>query len=192
MMLRAFIALEIPHFLRQAIAEQTAALRQALPRPLVRWVAPENIHLTLQFLGDVSPTHLDLLIRTLQAEAASHRPCELTIEQIGAFPTIRRPRVIWIGVTAPPALLSLQRGMQAAMSRLGYSPDEKKFSPHLTIGRVNQNASAAELRRIQASLEKTQVGTLGTFRAESISLFKSDLQPDGPIYTCLQRLPLQK
>ncbi len=190
MMLRSFIALEIPAPIQQTIAGQTAGLQKALPRPLVRWVAAQNIHLTLQFLGDVSPANLELLAQALRIEAAAHPAFEVSVGGLGAFPTPRRPRVIWVGMNAPAALFSLRRGIQTITARLGYPPEERAFSPHLTIGRVNQNASTADLRRIQAALEKTQVDTLGSFSVQAVTLFKSDLQPGGSVYTRLYTLPL--
>jgi 2'-5' RNA ligase len=189
-MLRSFIAVEVPPHIQQAIARQTASLQRMLPKPVVRWVAAQNVHLTLQFLGDVSPANLDLLAQALQSEAASHPSFAVTAGQIGAFPTPRRPRVIWVGLDAPAALLSLQRGIQTVTARMGYPPEERGFSPHLTIGRVRQNASAAELHMIQSALEGTQVGELGSFSVEAVAVFKSDLQPSGPVYTRLYSLPL--
>jgi 2'-5' RNA ligase len=190
MMLRSFIALEVPPHIQKVIASQTASLQRTLPRPLVRWVVEHNVHLTLQFLGDVSPANLDLLAQALRSEAAGHPTFEVSVGQVGAFPTPRRPRVIWVGLDAPAALLSLHRGIQTVTARMGYPPEERTFSPHLTIGRVRQNASAAELHRIQAALEGTQVGALGGFRVEAVVVFKSDLQPPGPLYTRLHSLPL--
>lgn len=190
MMLRSFIALEVPPHIQKAITTQTAGLQRTLPRPLVRWVAEHNIHLTLQFLGDVSPANLDLLAQALRTEATGHPAFEASVGQVGAFPTPRRPRVIWAGLDAPAALLSLHRGIQTVTARMGYPPEERSFSPHLTIGRVRQNASAAELHRIQAALEGTRVGALGSFSVEAVVIFKSDMQPPGPVYTRLHTLPL--
>ncbi len=190
MMFRSFIALEVPPHIQKAITTQTAGLQRTLPRPLVRWVPEHNIHLTLQFLGDVSPANLDLLAQALRTEAAGHPAFEVSVGQVGAFPTPRRPRVIWVGLDAPPALLSLHRGIQTVTARMGYPPEERTFSPHLTIGRVRQNASAAELHRIQTALEETHVGALGNFRVETLVIFKSDLQSAGPVYTRLHAFRL--
>jgi 2'-5' RNA ligase len=190
MMLRSFIAVEIPAEIRQAIARSTASLQKSLPKPLVRWISLQNIHLTLQFLGDVSPSNLERLAEVLKAEAAAHAPIEVLAAKSGAFPTPRRARVIWIGLEAPAALSTLQRVVEAVTARLGYPSEERKFSPHLTIGRVNQNASAADLQKIYALLQQTDVGVLGWFRVDAIHIFKSDLHPSGPVYTRLYTLPL--
>jgi len=184
-LLRAFIAVEIPSSLQHAIQESTAGLRHALGEDLVRWVPPQNVHLTLKFLGDVSSSNLDLIKQMLTAEAAQHQCFEMQAKGIGSFPNSRRPRVIWIGLQAPAALESLQRGIESASARLGYAADEKSFSPHLTIGRVKQNLSAPEIQRIRSAFEQTNIGLLGIVHIDAAHLFKSDLQPSGSVYTRL-------
>jgi 2'-5' RNA ligase len=191
MMLRAFIAVEIPAGIQSAIAHSTASLKNALPKSLVRWVAPQNVHLTLKFLGDVSPTTLEHLADALKVEAASLGMFSMSVHGLGAFPTSRRARVIWIGLEAPHALEALRRGVEAAAAQLGYAAEERPFSPHLTIGRVGQNTSASDIQRIRTALEAAKVGTLGTLRVEAVHIFKSDLQPGGSVYTHLYALPLK-
>lgn len=191
MMLRAFIAVELPGELRQAISRSTETLRKALPGPLVRWVAPQNIHLTLKFLGDVSPANLERLAGTLEVEAAACQAFTISVGGLGAFPTPRRARVIWIGIEAPAALAALARGMEAAAARLGYAEEGRPFSPHLTLGRVDRSAGAADLARVHAALEGTTVGALGSAPVEAVHIFKSDLRPGGPVYTRLYALPLK-
>lgn len=192
MMLRSFIAVEIPPDIQQAIARSMASLQRALPRPLVRWVPPQNIHLTLQFLGDVSPANLERLAEALRSEAAAHPCFDMTAGTAGAFPNPRRARVLWIGLEAPASLGNLLRSVEAVTTRLGYPPEARKFSPHLTVGRVNQGATAADLYKVQAALEQAKVGVLGTFPVEAIHIFKSDLRPTGSVYTRLYSLPLAK
>jgi len=192
-LLRAFLASEIPPPLQDEIQAATVDLRQRLGDELIRWVPPRNIHLTLKFLGDISPLNLDLLKQMLIAEAAQHAAFEIEIAGLGSYPTPRRPRVLWVGVHAPPALLSLQRAVETAAARLGYgSPEERAFSPHLTIGRVRQNISAADLQKVRLALGETKVGILGRARVEAIHLFKSELNPSGSVYTRLFSAPLGK
>jgi RNA 2',3'-cyclic 3'-phosphodiesterase len=191
MMLRSFIAIEIPAEIQNAIAQNIASLKNTLPKPLIRWVAPNNVHLTLKFLGDVSPANLERLADTLKEETASHKMFSMSISGLGAFPTQRRARVIWIGLDAPPALPALQRGVDAASVQLGYPREERPFSPHLTIGRVAQTASGPDLQQIRSALESTKVGLLGTIRIQAIHIFKSDLQPGGSVYTLLHTLPMK-
>lgn len=190
-LLRVFIAVEIPLSIRQAIHAQTESLRAALGRGLVRWVPVENMHLTLKFFGDVSPANVDLLAQTLTAETQAYVPFSMEVGGLGSFPTPRRARVFWIGIQAPAALTSLQRGLEAAAARLGYEAEERPFSPHLTIGRVKQPVSAGDQQKVRAALEQTHIGPLGRADVSAVHLFKSDLNPSGAEYTRLFSAPLK-
>jgi RNA 2',3'-cyclic 3'-phosphodiesterase len=191
-LLRAFIAIELSIPVCDAIQKQTDRLRQTLGNDFIRWVPTQNMHLTLKFLGDTSASHLDFLKQMLVREADSHRQFDLQLGGLGCFPTRRNPRLLWIGIRAPADLASLQRSVEGGASRLGYKEEDRPFSPHLTIGRVRQNASLSELQKIRAALDTIQLGNIGTARIDSIDLFKSDLNPDGSIYTKLFSAPLSK
>jgi 2'-5' RNA ligase len=191
MMLRSFIAVEVPVEIQNAIAHSLVSLQKALPRPLVRWVATQNVHLTLKFLGDVSPANLELLADALKIEAQAHQVFSMSVGGLGAFPNPRRARVLWIGLDAPPSLVGLHSGVEAASAQLGYSTEDRSFSPHLTIGRVGQNISVTDLQKIRSTLEGTKVGHLGTVIVDAIHIFKSDLQPGGSVYTHLYALPMR-
>jgi len=184
-LLRAFIAIELPSTLQAAIHAHTATLRAALDASLVRWVPPHNIHVTLKFLGDISPSSVELLTQMLTREVGQYSAFEVQVGTLGAFPTGRRPRVIWVGLDAPPSLESLQHGIESAAARLGYGQEERGFSPHLTIGRVRQKLTAAALQRVRAILDRTRFGELGTARVGSVDLFRSELQPSGSVHTKL-------
>lgn len=190
-MLRSFIAIELPPEIQKAITRATSDIQKALPKPLVRWVTEQNIHLTLKFLGDVSPSNLEHLAEALKVESSQHPVFELSVGQLGAFPSTHRARVIWIGLEAPPELLILQHGVEAVAARLGYPPEERPFSAHLTIGRVGQNASASDLIKIRTELEACQVGPLGKLTVDALHIFKSDLQPSGSVYTHLYAMNLK-
>jgi 2'-5' RNA ligase len=190
-LLRAFIAVEIPLGIRQAVCKATSTLQKEIG-PLVRWVPVENMHLTLKFLGDVSPTNVDMLNQMLRAEADLFPCFDLHLTGLGSFPSLKRPRVIYIGIQAPAALEALQRGIESASRRLGYESEERGFSPHLTIGRVKQNIRSTEQQIIRHALEAIQVDSLGTARVDSVHLYKSDLRPTGSVYTRLYSAPLKK
>jgi 2'-5' RNA ligase len=191
-LLRAFIAVEIPSGIHLAIEKQTASIRATLNSSLVRWVPRENIHLTLKFLGDVSPANIELLEQMLTAEVCQHRAFEMRFGGLGAFPNPKRPRVIWIGIQAPVELEALQHGIEAATATLGYPDEQRPFAPHLTIGRVKQNVNSAGAQKIRAALEQTRVGSLGTSKVSAVHLFKSDLKSEGAVYTKLFSAPLIK
>ncbi len=184
-MLRAFIAIELPVELQKAISRSIGQLQKTSGKSGVRWVSVENIHLTLKFLGEVSPSNVDLIQHMLSTEASLHPRFQISVGQLGAFPNPRRPRVIWLGVDAPPELATLQRGIENATAKLGYPPDDRFFSPHLTLGRVRENASSTELTALCAALESMKTSSLGIAQVEGIHLFKSDLLPSGAVYTRL-------
>lgn len=190
-LLRAFIAVEIPPEIYQAIETKMAFLRSALNTSLVRWVPSTNIHLTLKFLGDTSPTNVELLAQMLSVETGQHQVFEIEFGGLGAFPNPKRPRVIWIRIQAPAGLKALQHGIEAASAKLGYPVEKRPFSPHLTIGRVKQNIHASGMQKIRTTLEETQVGSLGTAQITAVHLFKSDLKPTGAVYTKLFSAPLE-
>ena len=191
-LLRAFIAIELPEHVCDAIQKQTARLRQTLGNDLIRWVPTQNMHLTLKFLGDTTSSYLDFLKQLLTREANSHPQFDLQLAGLGSFPTSRRPRLLWIGVHAPSELVALQKGVEAGASRLGYEQEERAFSPHLTIGRVRQNVSPTDLQKVRTALDTIQLGNIGTARVDSVHLYRSDLQPSGSIYTKLFSAPLSK
>ena len=189
--LRAFIAIEIPESIQTAIQKETLNLRFSADSALVRWIAPANIHLTLKFLGDVSTTNLQFIKQMLTQECAQHPAFDLQIGKLGSFPTLKRPRVIWVGVQAPAEFDKLQRAIESAAARLGYTPETGDFSPHLTIGRVRQNLTDAGMQKLRTALTSNHVGMLGTVKVNAVHLYKSDLQPSGSVYTQLSCAPLK-
>lgn len=190
-LLRAFIAVEIPFGIRETICTATSNLRSATGS-LVRWIPAENMHLTLKFLGDTSPTNVEMLTQMIRAEADLFNCFDLHLSGLGSFPSLKRPRVIYIGIQAPTGLEALHRGIESASHRLGYETEDRSFSPHLTIGRVKQNITATEQQTIRRALEETKIDSLGTARVDSVHLYKSDLKPTGSVYTQLFSAPLKK
>ncbi len=183
--IRAFIAIDLPSEIQDCLEKVTGQLKEQMGDAPVRWAAPQNIHLTLKFLGDVSINNLEVLTDMLQAEAASQQAMVISIGGLGAYPKVRRPRVIWVGVEAPAEFMALQRGIDAQVARMGYSRDRRPFSAHLTIGRVSRNATTQEIRKIGDVLNSHKIGYLGVARIRSVHLFRSDLKPDGAVYTKL-------
>jgi 2'-5' RNA ligase len=183
--LRAFIAIEIPTLVQQAIFASTSDLRRVLNTKCVRWVPVENLHLTLKFLGDISSANVNLISDMLATEAARVAPFSIEMSGLGSFPNPRRARVIWIGIHAQAALESLAHGIEAACVRLGYEAEERPFSPHLTIGRVKQPLSTAEQQTVRTALEQARVGNIGATHVKAVHLFKSELRTSGSIYTRL-------
>lgn len=190
-MIRSFIAIELPDSIQNHLRQVIAALKAAGRLP-VRWLPVENIHLTLKFLGDVEAGKLKLLADELNRLAGLQAPFDLTIGGMGAFPSARRPRVVWVGIQAPPVLAELAQQMEHLGMKFGIEPEDRPFSPHLTIGRVQQHAAVEALQVVTEQLTKMKVGDLGIVSVESVCLFRSELRPSGAIYTLLKRAKLGK
>ena len=189
--LRAFIAVELPLEIRQNVQHATSNLRRDTGS-LIRWVAMENMHLTLKFLGDIPSANVEVVTQMIHAQADSFNCFDIHLTGIGSFPSPKRPRVIYIGIHAPAALEAFQRQLESAARRLGYTAEERAFAPHLTIGRVRQHVRADEQQRLRRALEESTIDSLGTARVNSVHLYKSDLKPNGPIYTKLYSANLRK
>jgi 2'-5' RNA ligase len=175
---RAFVALELDSGLREAIGNLQARLRARLGG--IKLVRPEGIHLTLRFLGDASPTQIEELRPRLAVAAASCPPTLARAAGLGTFPERGSPRVLWLGLAVEAAILDLQRACERAARAAGFEREERPFRAHLTLGRWRDRAPRPELPPVD--LGKTPLDTL--------VLFRSDLRPDGAVYTPLARLAL--
>jgi 2'-5' RNA ligase len=187
--IRVFIAIELPGSIQQQLGLIIHQLQERVPRA-VRWVPAQNIHLTLKFLGNVSPANLAILIQAVRAEAARHPAMQLCVGGLGAFPNTNRPRVIWAGVEAPTELVNLQHGLDRETARLGYAGEERSFSAHLTLGRVSQHANTMEVHQVADALALTHLDDLGMVVVKQLVLFRSDLRPGGAVYAPLLKAPL--
>jgi 2'-5' RNA ligase len=188
---RLFIAVELPEGVLQAISAVQNDLKKRLPERALRWVRPEGIHLTLQFLGDVERDRVDELADALAQAAADRRRIDLAIEGLGCFPNPRRPRVLWLGIGGEVAKLRLlQQAVEAETKPLGFQPEGRPFSPHLTLARVQRNASRSDVAEVGASIERRKTGRVADFAADGISLIRSQLKPSGAEYTQVAHVAL--
>lgn len=183
--LRAFIAIELSSEISHRLDQISAELKKHMPVNAVRWVPARNIHLTLKFLGDVSSTHLESLQKMIRIACGNYAPFEISVGHLGAFPSIRRPRVIWVGITAAETLPAIQQSIELGASHLGYPTEDRPFSPHLTLGRLARNATPAELQQIGPVLSGYNIGFLGAMRVEAVHLIRSELSPSGAHYSRL-------
>ncbi len=186
---RAFIAIDLPPNLQDRLSQLSNALKKEMGDVPIRWVATENMHLTMKFLGDVSLNNMDVLTNILIREAAVREPMVISLGGVGAFPKTRRPRIIWAGMEAPPELASLQRGIDKQTARVGYAREQRPFSPHITMGRVSRNATPDHVRIIGDVLSTQNIGFLGVARVREVHLFRSDLQSGGVVYSRLFSAP---
>ncbi len=181
--IRAFIAIDLSSDIQHRLDDVLQNYKSQLSNIPIRWVAATNIHLTLKFLGDVSLSNLNILTDMIQTEISTHHQFDISVGGSGAYPNIRQPRVIWVGVEAPPELTAIQNGIETTTTRLGYTREERAFSPHLTLGRVSRNVTSQDVKAISKVLEAMRVGFLGATCVEKVHLYRSDLQPTGAVYT---------
>lgn len=181
--IRAFIAIDLSPEIEQHLHGVIDSYKKQLVNIPIRWVPASNIHLTLKFLGDVSISNLGILTDMIETEVSSHHQFDISVGGSGAFPNLRQPRIVWVGVEAPAELTTIQNGIETTTGRLGYAREERAFSPHLTLGRVSRNASTQDLKTISKVIETARVGFLGATCVEKIHLYRSDLQPSGAVYT---------
>ena len=180
--IRSFVAVEISDGARRQIAELLGRLRRE-PCPAVRWVKPELMHLTLAFLGEVSQDFLDAA-KTRLSEVARQRGAFMAqLRGLGAFPSPSRARVVWIGTDRGEGeVCALQKDVVKALCSVGYQPERRPFSPHLTIGRLRVPDDMGKVAATQFESEP--------FRIERVVLFRSVLASSGPVYTTLAEFPL--
>jgi 2'-5' RNA ligase len=189
--IRAFIAITLSEEIYQGIEQVLDSLREKLPDAPLRWVPARNIHLTIKFLGNVSIANLEMLKNSLEVEARQQPAFEVSVGRFGAFPTVNRPRVLWIGVGPSKPLQAIQSVIEHETDRLGYPKEDRPFSPHLTLARVSRNASPHDVKAISQVISSFEVGFLGAFKVEDIHLYRSDLLREGAVYTRLFSVRLQ-
>jgi 2'-5' RNA ligase len=184
---RCFIAVELPDEARKELIRLQDRLREISPTNTVRWTTPQNIHLTLHFLGDLPVDRLEEVSCTVRDVAAASPAFFLRLSDLGCFPNTRRPRVVWVSVSGEiERLRTLQRELGSQlMNRVHFQPDPRPYSPHLTIGRVKKGIPEQRLRQLGQHIEQEiqKVGELAMLPVERIHFIQSDLRPTGPIYT---------
>ena len=186
---RAFIAIAV----EPALAAEVRKVQQRLNSPggVVRWINPEHLHLTLQFLGNVAAGQLDALAAALRRACAQTAPFQLALEGAGCFPNTKSPRVVWIGIQGDlEPLRILQEQIAQETKTFGDHGDERAFQPHLTIGRVK--ASGLEGRKTGQAIEHVTVPRLGDWTVHHVLLVQSELSPQGARYTTLATVALDR
>ena len=186
---RLFIALELPEPLGRLIEAEQRALEAT--HPPVKWVAAGGCHLTLQFLGEVETTRIDGLKAALREAGRGVAPFSIRLEGLGAFPSLRRPRVIWAGLEGElEPLARLQRRVIDATRPLGFQSETRPFQPHLTLGRVREGAARDAVARLGEAVGSRAFAPGEPWSVSTFALVRSELRPTGARYTVLEHFPL--
>ena len=185
--IRTFIALELPPSVISLLEKVQEDLKSMRLR--AKWVRPENIHLTLKFLGNINPGDIDKIGGAMIAAVDDFAGLTLVARGVGVFPGIKRPRVIWVGLGGQiQSLFTLQRVLEDNLAGLGFKKEKNPFKGHLTLGRFRQTVNPNTIRQIMreyANLYSEE------FTARRIILFKSDLKPTGAVYSQLRQAVLE-
>ena len=189
---RVFVALDLPLHAKDVLRETVRKLADALPAG-IRWVDPSGIHLTLKFLGDVDAGRVDSLLAAMEQAACEFESSSfpLGLSGLGVFPNAREPRVLWAGVDGDLAALGrLQTLVDEALSELGFARERRPFRPHLTLGRVRDQVSPTERRRIGEVMGQARLAGGQSWEAREMHLIRSTLTPNGAIYDSIGVKPM--
>jgi 2'-5' RNA ligase len=183
---RLFLALELEPRERRAIREATASMRKAASE--ANWVSEDNLHLSIKFFGEQPDSAAADLASVLAPVGAAHQPFDLRVSGLGAFPNLRTPRVVWMGVQHDPRLELMHHDVEATCAAHGYPLDARAFRPHITLARVREELSLANARAL--ALAARAVVYKGAQQVSALSLLESKLGPGGARYTKVASIPL--
>lgn len=184
MALRCFLAIGVPEPMKKSIGDIIDYIGKSGAD--VKWVSLENIHITLKFLGDTEETLVDAVKASLGKKTATCSPFYIKISDVGCFPSERRPRVVWMGIEDHGLLRGLFKDVEDELVKLGYPPENRPFSPHLTLGRVRSQKRISEMLK---RLGEFSEFSCEAFEVRGITLMKSELKPGGAQYYSLAEIP---
>ena len=188
--MRTFIAIELPKEIKDALAQLQSQLKSTSDD--VKWVEPQNIHLTIKFLGERDDKKIEKIMRILEETAKDNHPYEAKISSLGAFPKIETPRVIWVGIDkGDNETKQIAKKLEEEIAKAGIPKEERPFSSHITIGRTRSGLGLDKLVRSLKNLEVSLAEKKLNFLVTKITLYKSTLTPKGPVYEILKEVNLK-
>jgi len=189
---RCFIAVELPDELKKGLTQLQSRLKSG-EQPWVKWVDPYSIHLTLKFLGSVAVDRIGEITGAIGEAAQGMSPLYLKVKELGVFPNLRRVQVAWVGVSGEVDKLGqLQQRIESNLACIGFAPESRPFTPHLTLARLRDQASPDERQRFGQLIVSTRFETAYTIEVDAISLMKSQLTREGAIYSRISSIGLKK
>ena len=190
--MRSFIAIELPDELRLALGALQTRLKSH-NQPWVKWVDPYSIHLTLKFLGNVAAVKLDEILKAIKEAAEGIPAFHLKVKGLGVFPNPRRVQVAWVGLNGEITILSqLQQRLETSLAQLGFTPESRPFTPHLTLARVRDRASAEERQSFGQIITSARFEAGYEFEVTAICLIRSQLTREGAVYHQIGSVGLEK
>ncbi len=190
--IRSFVAIELTEEVKAQLGSIQESLKDKGIADVVRWVKPDGIHLTLQFLGNVPEDGVKEISLAVADAARGVAPFDLAFATLGCFPSASRPNVLWVGVEGDTdTLVGLQANIQARLARLGYPPEKRKYTPHLTLGRVARHIGDGDRRRVGTLIGSHSIEPLGGMEVRQVCLMRSQLSPAGARYSRLSAAALE-
>jgi 2'-5' RNA ligase len=189
--IRSFIAIELPEAVKTGLQQLQTEL--TLPRySFVKCVSPEGIHLTLKFLGNISAQKVTEITKVMEQASQGVSPFQLQLTEVGAFPNMRRPRVVWVGIKGEVnKLIDWQQRIDNGLVPLGFAKEARPFAPHLTLARLRENCSPADTLHFGEMLAGAHVEVDYNFTVTSLNLMRSQLFPTGAVYSTLAEVKLK-
>ncbi len=187
--IRAFIAIELPDEVKMALGRLEAQLK-AGKQSGVKWVDPNSIHLTLQFLGDIPADSAGEITAAIEEASRAVSPFHLEVKDLGVFPNLKRVQVVWVGISGEiDKLGQLQKSIESNLEHLGFAPETRPFTPHLTLGRVQRQVSSEEQQRLGQLIAGTRFEA-GAIEVTAVNLMRSELTRAGAIHSLINLVKL--
>ena len=188
--IRSFIAIELPSELKAILGSFQNEMASA-GGSFVKWVPPDSIHITLKFLGNVPTEKIEAISSAIEQACAKAGPFTLAMGELGGFPNLNQPRVLWVGLHGDiERVKSLQISIDNRLVRLGFEKEKREFTPHITLARMRDKASSVDRRKFGELVIKKHFDFRYKIDVESINLMRSRLLPGGAVYSCLTKLKL--
>ena len=188
--IRSFIAIELPNRLRLELGQLEAQLKSS-KQPWVKWVNPDSIHLTLKFLGNIASDRTGEITRAMEEAAQGIPPFHLEVKDLGVFPNLKRVQVAWVGISGEVDKLGeFQQRLESNLACLGFAPESRPFTPHLTLARLRNQASLDERQRFGQLIAGSRFEA-GAIEVDAINLMRSQLTREGAIYSRISSVRLE-
>jgi RNA 2',3'-cyclic 3'-phosphodiesterase len=190
--MRTFIAVDFPPNMLKKIGEITSYFKTLAPEKNLKWVEIANLHLTIKFLGEIEENKTAQVKHTLSQALKEQNCFDIEIVGLGMYPNKNNPRVIWLGISGAKPLSEIYQVLNRELSTLDITPEQRAFSPHLTIARIRRHTDHKQAQQIGQILSEYKVKSLGATTIEQVHLYQSVLTPSGPIYTLLHSVDLNQ
>jgi 2'-5' RNA ligase len=188
---RCFIAVELPDEVKTGLDQLQAQIKSGR-QTSVKWVDPYGVHLTLKFLGNVASDRIDPITAAMEEASQGVSPFQLEVKDLGVFPNLRRVQVVWVGVGGEvDKLAKLQQRLESNLAGLGFAPERRRFTPHLTLARLRDRASLEEREGLGKLIASTKFEAAYTFPVDAVSLMRSQLTREGAIYSRIGSVELK-